>query len=133
MEALNLISSHQPDIGKIYLYAKDSYEAKYPFLIKNWESTGLKHLNDSKTFIEYSNYMDGIYENIEVYDQIWYDFSNILSNKKSNPKVTELFINGTKLNIFILFITQSYFAVLKNIILDSTNYFIMKIPNKHEL
>ena len=69
MEALNLISNHQPDIGKIYLYAKDSYEAKYPFLIKNWESTGLKHLNDSKTFIEYSNYMDGIYENIEVYDQ----------------------------------------------------------------
>ena len=46
----NLIN-HQPDIDKIYLYAKDPYKAKYKFLINKWESTGLKHFNDSKAFI----------------------------------------------------------------------------------
>ena len=49
--------SHQPDINKIYLYAKDSYEAKYQLLIHKRESTGLKHLNYSKAFIEYSYVM----------------------------------------------------------------------------
>ena len=52
------------DIGKIQLYAKDPYEAKYQFLINKRESTGIKHFNDSKAFIEYSNDMDGIYKNI---------------------------------------------------------------------
>ena len=60
---LNLIN-HEPDIDKIYLYAKDPYEAKYQFLIKKRESTGLKHFNDSKAFIEYSNDMNDIYKNI---------------------------------------------------------------------
>ena len=54
---LNLINI-ESDIDKIYLYAKDSYEAKYQFLIDKWESTGLKYFNDSKTFIEYSDDMD---------------------------------------------------------------------------
>ena len=62
----NLINQ-QPDIDKIYLYAKDPYEAKYQFLINKRESTGLKHFNDSKAFIEYSNNMDDIYKNIEEY------------------------------------------------------------------
>ena len=53
------------EIDKIYLYAKDPYEVKYQFLISKRESTGLKHFNDSKTFIEYSNDMDDIYKNIE--------------------------------------------------------------------
>ena len=59
--------------------------------------------------------------------------AGILSNKKLNPIVTELFIRGGELNIFIVFITESYFAVPKNITLNSTDYFIMKInkiPNK---
>ena len=59
--------------------------------------------------------------------------ADMLSNKKANPMVIELFIRGRKLNIFIVFITQSYFAVLKNIRLNSTHRFIMKIPNKLEL
>ena len=54
---LNLINN-QPDIDKIYLYAKDPYEAKYQFLINKRESTGLKHFNDPKAFIEYSNNMN---------------------------------------------------------------------------
>ena len=45
----NLVSL-QPDIDKIYLYAKDPYEPKYQFLINKRDSTGLKHFNDSKTF-----------------------------------------------------------------------------------
>ena len=57
----------------------------------------------------------------------------MLSNKKLNPIVTQLFIRGRKLNISLIFITQSYFTVPKNIRLNSTHYFIMKIPNKREL
>ena len=60
----NLISE-QPDIDKIYLYANDPYKTKYKLLINETESTGLKHLNDSQAFIEHSNDMDLVYENIE--------------------------------------------------------------------
>ena len=55
----------------------------------------------------------------------------MFSNKKLNPIVTELFIRGIKLNISLVFVTQSSFAVQKNIRLNSTHYFI--IPNKREL
>ena len=70
--------------------------------------------------------MDYIYKNIEEYNPM-------LSNKKLNPIVTELFITGRKLNFSLVLITQSYFAVPKNIRLSSTHYFVMKIPNKREL
>ena len=56
--------------------------------------------------------------------------SDILSNKKLNQIVAELFIRGRKLNISLVFITQFYFVVPKNIRLNSTHYFITKIPNK---
>ena len=59
--------------------------------------------------------------------------SDMLSNKKLNPILAELFIRGRKLNIFLLFIKQSYFAVPKNIKLNSTYYFVTKIPNKRKL
>ena len=55
------------------------------------------------------------------------------SNKKLSPKVTELFLRGRKLNISLVFISQSYFKVPKTIRLNATHYFIMKIPNKREL
>ena len=117
----NLINQ-QSDIDKIYLYAKDRYKAKYQFLIKKREDVGTKHFNDSKAFIEYSNDMDNIYKNIEEYNRnkkhkilIVFDdmIANMLNNKKLNPIVTELFIRGRKLNISLVFITQSYFAVPK--------------------
>ena len=54
----------------------------------------------------------------------------MISNNKLNPIVTELFIRGRKLNISIVFITQSYFKVPKDVRLNSTHFFIMKIPNK---
>ena len=109
----NLIS-HQPDIDKIYLYDKDPYQSKYQFSINKRESAGLRHLNDSKAFIEYSNDMDDIYENIEEYNPnknrtilIFFDYmiADMLSNKKPNPVVTGLFIRGRKLNITLVFVT----------------------------
>ena len=59
--------------------------------------------------------------------------SDMLRNKGINPIVTDLFIRGRKLNISLVFITQSYFAIPKNVRLNFTHYFIIKIPNKQEL
>ena len=59
--------------------------------------------------------------------------ADISNNKKLNSIVTELFIRGRKLNISLVFITQSYFKVPKDVRLNSTHFFIMKIPNKREL
>ena len=138
---LNLIEN-QPDIDKIYLYAKDPYEAKYQYLINKREGVGINHFNDPKAFIEYSNDMQDVYKNIEehnadterkiliVFDDMIVDMIN---NKKLNSIVTELFIRGRKLNISLVFITQSYFKVPKDVRLNSTHFFIMKIPNKREL
>ena len=61
--------NQQPNVDKIYLDAKDPYEAKYQFLISKRENTGLKHFNDSKAFVEYSNDMDDIYKSIEEYNK----------------------------------------------------------------
>ena len=100
------------------------------------------YLSNSKAFIEYSNDMDYIYKNIEEYNPnkkrkilIVFDdkIADMVSNKKLNPVVTKLFIRGRKLNISRVFITQSYFAVPKNIRLNSAHYVVMKIPNKREL
>ena len=87
---------------KFIVYGKDSFEAKYQFLIKKRESADLKHFKDSKAFIEYSNDMDHIYKKIEecnpkkkrkiliVFDDI---IADMLSNKNLNPVVvTELLI-----------------------------------------
>ena len=59
--------------------------------------------------------------------------ADMISNKKPNLVVTELFIRGRELNISIVFITQSYFKVLKYVRLNSTHFFIMKIPSNREL
>ena len=86
--------------------------------------------------------MDDIYKNIEEYNPnnkfkilLFFNdmIADMLSNKKINPVVTVLFIRGRKLNISLVFITQCYFALTKNIRLNSKHYFIMKIPNKQEL
>ena len=138
---LNLINE-QHDIDKIYLYAKDLREPKYEYLIKNHENTGIKHLNDSKAFIECSNTMDDVYENIDDYNPnrkrkilIIFDdmIVDIMANKKFQVIIKELFIRCRKLNISLLFITQSYFSIPKDVRLNSTHYLIMKINNKREL
>ena len=86
--------------------------------------------------------MQDVYRNIEDYDLgkkrkiiIVLDdmIADMINNKKLNPVVTESFMRGRKLNISIVFITQSYFKVPKDSRLNSTHFFIMKIPNKREL
>ena len=138
---LNLINN-QPDIDKIYLYAKDPQEAKYHYLINKREKVGLDHFDDHKGFTEYSNNMQDVYKNIEDYNLrkkykvlIVFDdmITDIINNNKLNPLVTELFIGGRKLNISIVFITQSYFKVPKDVRLNSTHFFILKIRNKRKL
>ena len=62
-----------------------------------------------------------------------YMIADILHNKKHNPIVSEMFIRGRKRNISLVFITRFYFAMPKNVRLSSSQYFIMKIPNKREL
>ena len=134
---LNLINN-QPDIDKIYLYAKDTYEAKYQYLINKREKVGLNHFNDPKVYMEYSNDLQDVYKNMEDYNPIkkrkvfiFFDdmIADMINNDKLNPIVTELFIRGRKLNISMVFITQSYFKVPKDVRLNSTRIFIMKIPN----
>ena len=103
---------------------------------------GLDHFKDPKTFMEYSNDMENVYKNIENYNPrtkrkilIVFDdmIVDMINNKKLNPVVTELFIRGRKLNISVVFITQSYFKVPKYVRLNSTHFFITRIPNKREL
>ena len=127
---LNLINN-QPDIDNIYLYAKDAYEAKYHFLI-----------NKRDIIPEYSNDMRDVYKNIDEHNpgkkrkiSIGFDnmIADMINNKKLNSIVTKLFIGGRKLNIFLVFIKQSYFNLPKDVRLNSTIFFIMKIQNKREL
>ena len=110
---LNLINN-QPDIDKIYLYAKNPYEAKYQYLINKREKVGLDHFKDPRAFIEYSNDMQDIYKNIEDYNPgkkhkvltVFDDMiADIINSKILNPVVTELFIRGRKIGISIAFIT----------------------------
>ena len=134
---LNLIEN-QPDIDKIYLYAKDPCESKYQYLLNKREGVGINYFNDPKTFIEYSNDMH-VYKNIDEYNPdkenkilIVFDdmIADMIHNKKINSIVTELFIRGRKLNISLVFITQSYFKVPKNVRLNTSHFFITKILNK---
>ena len=138
---LNLINNQQ-DIGKIYLCAKDPYEDKYQYLINKRECVGINHLNDPKAFIEYSNDMHDVYKNIGNYNPdeenkilIVFDdmIADMINNKKLNSIVTEISIRYRKLNISLVFISQSYVKVPKDVRNNSTHFFIMKIPNKREL
>ena len=138
---LNLIKE-QDDIDKIYLYAKDLSEPKYEILIRKRKDVGTKHFNYSNAFIECSNTMDDVYQNIDdcnpnrkrkiliVFDDM---IADIMANKKFQAIIKELFIRCRKLNISIVFITQSYFSVPKDVRLNSTHYLIMKINNRKEL
>ena len=111
-------------------------------MIRNRETAGIKHLNDSKAFIECSNIMNDVYENIDNYNRkrkrkmlIVFDdmITDIMTNKKFQSIIKELFIRCSKLNISLVFITQSYFSVPKDVRLNSTHYLIMKINNRKEL
>ena len=124
------------------MYAKDLSEPKYEFLIKKREDVGIKYCNDPNAFIECSNTMDDVYENINDYNPIRkrkklivFDdmIADIMTNKRFQAIIKELFIRCRKLNISLVFITQSYFSVPKDVRLNSTHYLIMKISNRKEL
>ena len=103
---------------------------------------GINHFKDPKSFIEYSKDIHDVYKNIDDYNPdkenkklIAFDdmIADRIHNKKLNSTVTELFIRGRKLNISLVFITQSYFKVPKDVRLNTSHFFIAKIPNKREL
>ena len=136
---INLINEEN-DIDKIYLYARDMSEPKYEYLIKKREDAGIKDLNNANAFMEFSNTTDDVYENIDDYNLrrrrrrkilIAFDdmITHIMANKKFQAIIKEFFIRCRKLNISLVFIAQSYFSVQKDIRLNSTHYFIMKINN----
>ena len=127
----NLIQKQDNDmpIDRIYLYAKDLSEPKYHFLIKKREDAGIKNLNDPSAFIKYSSTMDDVYNNIDGYNSrgkrkilIVFDdmIADIMTNKKFQAIIKELFIRCRKLNISLVFIAQSYFSALKEVRLNST-------------
>ena len=139
---LNLIENQADIIYKIYLYTRDPYDVKYQYLINIREKVGIDHFNDPKAVIEHSNDMHDVYKNIDDYNRdkenkILTDsddmIADINNNRNLNSIVTEFFIRGRKLNISLVFITQSYFKVPKDVRLNTTNIFIAKIKNKREL
>ena len=121
------------------MYARDLSEPKYEYLIKKREDVGIKHVNNSSAFIECSNTMDDVYQNIHDYNPnrkrkilIVLDdiIADILTNKIFKAIIKELFIRCRKLNTSLVFITQSYFSVPKDARLNTTHYFIMKLNKR---
>ena len=140
---LNLIQKDNGNlIDRIYLYAKDLEEPEYQFLTKNRKNAGIKNLNNPIAFIKYSNTVDDVHQNIGdyivkrkikvliVFDDM---IADIMTNKIFQAIIKELFIRCRKLNVALVFITQSYFSVPKEVRLNSTHYLIMKIHKKTEL
>ena len=137
---LHLIDKFHP-IDKIYLYAKDTDEDKYQYLINKREQAGIKNLNDPHAFIEYSYDMNDVLDDINNYNKkrdkkvlIILDdmITDIMRIEKFKAIVKELFIRCRKLNISIVFF-QSYYRTPKDVRLNSTHYILMKIGNKKEL
>ena len=138
---LHLINNLHP-IDKIYSYAKDIHEPKYEYLINKREQAGIKNLNDLHAFIEYLDDMNDVLDDINNYNKnrdkkvlIVFDemTADIEYNKNFKRIIKELFYKARKINVSIVFITQSYFKALKDARLNSTHYILMKIGNKKEL
>ena len=111
-------------------------ELKYQLLINGRKKVGIKKLKNPKAFIDYSQTIDDIYKNLEDYNptkkrRVLTVFDDIItdmeSNKKLSPIVTELFLRRRKLNILLIFRPQSYFKVPKIIVLNAAHYFIINI------
>ena len=138
---LHLMNNLHP-IGKIYLYAKDIHEPKYEYLTNKREQAGIKNLNDSKVFTEYLNDMDDVLDDMNNYNKnrdkkVLIVFNDMIAdieyNKNFKQIIKELFYRARKINVSIVFITQSYFRALKDARLNSTHYILMKLGNKKEL
>ena len=121
---------------------KDPNKPMYEYLIKKRENIGIKYLNDPNAFIEYSNTMNDVYENINDNNPIrkrkeiivFGDMiADTMTNKNFPAIIKQSFIRCRKLNISLVFITQSYFSVPKDVRLNSSHYLIIKIYNRKEL
>ena len=139
---LNSIQRDNNIVDKIYLYAKDVEEPKYKLLIDKREKAGINFNNGPKASIEYSNSMDDILSNIEDYNKkrkrkvlIIFDdmISRVMSDKKVQQILKDLFIRCRKLNISICFLTQSYFSFPKDVRSNCTHYILFKINNRRIL
>ena len=117
---LHLIKNLHP-IDKIYLYAKDIHEPKYEYLINKREQAEIKNLNDHHAFIEYSDDMNDVLDDINNYNKnrdkkalIVFDdmIPDIEYNKNFKRIIKELFYRARKINVSIVFITQSYFYTI---------------------
>ena len=135
---LHLINNLHP-IDKTYLYAKDIRQPKYKYSINKREQPGIKTLNDPHAFIEYSDDINDVLDDINNYNKnrdkkvlIVFDdmIADIEYNKNFKRIIKELFYRARKINVSIVFITQSYFRALKDASLNSTHYILMKIGNK---
>ena len=111
-------------------------------MINKRESVGINHFKDLKAFIEYTNDMCNVYKNVNHYNPdkgnkilIVSDdmIADMVQNEKLNSVVTELFVRGRKLNIYLVYITQSYFKTPKDVRLNTTHFFITKMLSKREL
>ena len=122
---LSLIN-HQPDIDEIYLYTKHPCEAKNQLLIKKrkTEGTGIKHFNDSETFIEYLTDSNDIYKNIKKHNpnkkrKLFTAFDDVVTDmvrkKKLNSVVTKLFNRGRKLNNSLL-LSHNFILLYQNML-----------------
>ena len=109
-------------------------------MIEKRKNAGTKNLNDPNPFIECSNTIDDVYEDVDDYNPsskrkmliVFADVIADMSNKKFQAIIKELFIRCRKLNISLIFITQSDFFVPKDVRLNSTDYLVMKINNRKE-
>ena len=124
------------------MHAKDLEQPKYQYLINKREQAGIKNLNDTTALIEYSNNMDDIYDDINDYTSkrmrkvlnVFDDMiADVMTNKKFQAIIKELFIRCRKLNISLEFITKSYFSVPKDVRLYSAHYIIFKVNSRTEL
>ena len=138
---LHLINDLNP-VDKIYLYANDLCEPKYEYLINKREQARVKNLNDPHAFIEYSDDMNDVLDDINDYNKnrdkkvlIVFDdmIADIEYNKNFKRIIKDLFYRARKINVSIVFITKFYFRALKDARLNSTHYILMKIGNKKEL
>ena len=135
---LNLIEN-QPKIDKIYMYAKDPFEAKYQYLINKREGVDIDHFNDPKAFIEYSNDMRDVCKNINYYNPekesinkkiliIFNDMiPDVINNKKLNSIVTELIIRARKLNVS-LFSSRNHILRFQKMLDCTTRFFYRENP-----
>ena len=121
------------------MFTRDLSEPNYQFLIKKREDAGIKNINNPNSYIVCSNTKDDVYKDVDNYNSkrdkkvlIVFDdiIADIMGNEKFQAVMKEFFIRCIKLNISLVFITQSYFPVPKDVRLNSIHYLILKINNK---